>query len=140
MLSRLFKLFRKESFDCVIRYGLTPKEFLIAGLELSPAGTVLEVSDIDFGLLPEIFVRIGNYRSLIFGKGGEAFGVDDVFIGRIREYDGVIPDVYCLVGEEAILLSVVNQSEILDFSRDFFARLDSRLVCVSSGKMDAKKP
>jgi hypothetical protein len=128
MLSRLFQLFKKESFDCVGRYGITPKEFLMAGLKLSPTGSVLEVSDIDFGLLSKNFIRIADYKSLIFGSGGEAFNVDDIFIDQLRAYDGIIPDVYCLLGDDTILLSVINHGEILDFSRNCLTRLDNNLI------------
>lgn len=127
----LLKIFRCESWNCYDRYGVFPEAFLTVALQLTSNGALFEVSPEDLGVLPIEYRRAKNHKSVISHQ-GESFLVSADFSARycddLRNFRVAVPDSYCLIESNQIVLTVVNRSEILDYSIPFLKLLETRLT------------
>lgn len=131
MFRSILKIFRRESWNCNDRYGVSPEAFLIIALELTSKGALFEVCFEDLEVLPMEYSRARNHQSMISHK-GESFLVSADFSARycddLRNFRVAVPDSYCLIESNQIVLTVVNRSEILDHSTSFLKLLETRLT------------
>jgi hypothetical protein len=130
MFRAILNAFRREPWNCKERYGVSPEVLLATALQLVPEGSLLEVSFEEAGVIPAEYTRSAEHRALI-SRDGDSFLVSAEFSGRygedLKNLRVAVPEIYCLIGSDMILLSVVNRSEILDGAKPFLKLLDARL-------------
>jgi hypothetical protein len=134
MYRAILKFLQHESWDCNTRYGVSPESLLMSALQLTPEGGLLEVSDQDVGVLPVEYSRSPHHKGVVSSE-GESFRVSSDFLARycddLKNARVTIPDTYCLIESDTILLAVVNRCQIIDFSKQFLKKLETRLTRVS---------
>lgn len=130
MFRAILKAFRRDPWSCNERYGVSAEVLLATALQLAPEGSLLEVSFEDLGVVPDEYTRSEVHKALI-SRHGDSFFVNAEFSEKygddLRNLRVAVPEIYCLIGADMILLAVVNRSEIVDFSAPFMRRLDVRL-------------
>ena len=134
MFRAILKAFRRESWNCDDRYGVPPETLLAAALQLTSDGGLLEVSYEDVGVAPIEYSRSRDHKGVISPK-GESFRVSPDFSARycddLNNSRVAVPDTYCLIESDTILLAVVNRCEIIDYSLPFLKLLETRLTRAS---------
>ena len=127
MIRAILKAIRREPWTCKERYGVSPEVLLATALQLAPEGSLLEVSFEDVGVVPAEFARSAKHKELI-SRDGESFTVNAEFSGKygddLKCLRVAVPVMYCLIGADVILLTVVNRNEIIDGSTPFIKLLD----------------
>lgn len=127
MFRAILKALRPEPWTFKERYGVSPEVLLATALQLAPEGSLLEVSFEDVGVVPAGLARSAKHKKLI-SRAGESFLINAEFSGKygddLKCLRVTVPVMYCLIGADVILLSVVNRNEIIDGSTAFTKLLD----------------
>lgn len=131
MFRIILNALRRESWNCNDRYGVPPETLLAAALQLASDGSLLEVSYEDVGVIPIEYTRSRDHKGVI-SLNGESFPVSPDFSKKycdaLKNSRVAVPDTYCLIESDTILLTVVNRCQILDYSKPFLKKLETRLT------------